>query len=431
MALLSNVLRSSLFRSTVVYGGMSALNRAIPFLLVPVFTRYLTPYDYGMVTMFGVSLSIATTISGLGVSSTLSLRYFQRDRIDLGVYVANCMYILAASLAVFALMLLAFPRFIERVTELPPAWNGLVIVTAGASFVSTALLHLWQSSKQPLRYSLFRTFQTLSNLVLSLWFVVGLGYGWQGRVHAQVIAALVFAAAAFVYLRKAGWLTWRLDRASMKDALALGVPLLPHALAGFIIDTTDRVFITNLVNVEQAGIYSVGKQIGMAMLMLTSSFNMAWVPWLFEKLNSGDRTVKKQIVLFTYGYDVAILLIALALGAIAPWLFGILVGQDFVSGADYVLWIALGYAFNGMYMMVTNYLVYAERTGLVSIATFTSAGVNLVASYYLIKSNGTVGAAQGAALAHFCSFVLTWLLAARVYPMPWLPGMGRERSGPS
>lgn len=420
MNLLARALGSSLLRATLVYGGMNALNRAVPFLLVPVFTRYLTPYDYGMVTMFGVALSIATTISGLGVVQTVSLRYFQTEKIDLGVYVANCMYILAASCALFGLVLLAFPAALERVTELPPEWNGLVILTATATFVSTALLHLLQSSKQPLRYSLFRTLQTLANVGLSLWLVVGLGWGWQGRVHAQIAVALVGAAAAVYFLRRAGWLTWKLDPHSIREALKLGVPLLPHALAGFLIEATDRVFITNLVNVEQAGIYSVGKQAGMVMLMLTSSFNMAWVPWLFEKLKTSDPGWKRKIVLATYAYDAGIVLLALALGGIAPWLFGLLVGRDFVSGSQFVLWIALGYAFNGMYMMVTNYLVYAERTGLVSIATFCSAGVNVVVSYWLIRVNGTVGAAQGAAIAHLCSFVLTWLLAARVYPMPWL-----------
>jgi O-antigen/teichoic acid export membrane protein len=420
MSLIANALSSSLLRATLVYGGMNALNRAVPFMLVPVFTRYLTPYDYGMVTMFGVALSIATTVSGLGVVETVSLRYFQRDTFDLGVYVANCMYVLAASCAVLALVLLAFPDALERVTDLPRGWNGLVIATAAATFISTTLLHLWQSSQQPLRYSLFRTLQTLVNVSLSVLLVVGLGHGWHGRMYAQVAVALVGALVALYYLRRAGWLTWRFDARSIRGALVLGVPLLPHLLAGFVIEVTDRLYITNLVNVEQAGIYAVGKQAGMVMLMLTSSFNMAWVPWLFEKLKTSDAGWKRKIVLATYAYDAGILALALALGGIAPWLFGVLVGEEFASGSQFVVWIALGYAFNGMYMMVTNYLVYAERTGLVSIATFCSAGVNVVATYWLIKLNGTVGAAQGAALSHLCSFVLTWLLAARVYPMPWL-----------
>jgi O-antigen/teichoic acid export membrane protein len=420
MDLISKALGSPLLRATLIYGGMNALNRAVPFLLVPVFTRYLTPYDYGMVTMFGVALSIAATLSGLGVVQTISLRYFQSEKIDLGVYVANCMIILAASCALFGLVLAVFPAALERITELPAVWNWLVVLTAAATFASTALLHLLQSSKQPLRYSLFRTLQTLGNVALSLWLVVGLGWGWQGRVHAQIAVALLGALVAVHMLRRAGWLTWKLDPYSMREALKLGVPLLPHALAGFVIEATDRVFITNLVNLEQAGIYSVGKQVGMVMLMLTSSFNMAWVPWLFERLKTGGPDWKRKIVLATYAYDAGIVALAFALGGIAPWLFGVLVGEDFVSGSQFVLWVALGYAFNGMYVMVTNYLVYAERTGLVSIATFCSAGVNIAASYWLIKVNGTVGAAQGAALAHLCSFVLTWLLAARVYPMPWL-----------
>jgi O-antigen/teichoic acid export membrane protein len=174
-----------------------------------------------------------------------------------------------------------------------------------------------------------------------------------------------------------------------------------------------------MVGIRDTGIYTVGSQIGMMMLFITASFNMAWVPWLFEKLKHGDIIWKQKIVVLTYLYSVAILLFATLLGYLAPWFFKVFIGKEFTSGSGYVVWIALGYAFNGMYMMVTNYLFYAEKTYLVSIATFVSAIVNVAASYVLIRMNGAVGAAQGAMLAHFSSFLLTWYFSARVYPMPW------------
>ena len=204
----------------------------------------------------------------------------------------------------------------------------------------------------------------------------------------------------------------------------MGAPLLPHALGGLVIEGMDRVMITRMVGVEHTGLYSVGLQVGMLVLFVTSSFNMAWVPWLFARLKVADDAEKRRIVGVTYAYGAAILGLAALLAVSAPVFFRLFVGRDFSGGAEYVRWIGLGYAFNGMYMMAVNYIFYVEKTYLVAVVTALSALVNAVATYALIRTNGAVGAAQGFMLAHLASFVLAWFFSARAYPMPWFQARG-------
>jgi O-antigen/teichoic acid export membrane protein len=162
--------------------------------------------------------------------------------------------------------------------------------------------------------------------------------------------------------------------------------------------------------------------------LIQDSFNKAWVPWLFAQLKKGNENNKKRIVKITYIYFGAIILLALLLSATAPWFLNFFVGEEFKEAGKYVFWIAIGYAFNGMYKLVGNYIFYAEKTKYLAWITFLTAILNIIFTYLLIKLNGPVGAAQATALAFFISFVLTWILSSKVYKMPWLSFTKNKRN---
>jgi Na+-driven multidrug efflux pump len=73
-----------------------------------------------------------------------------------------------------------------------------------------------------------------------------------------------------------------------------------------------------------------------------------------------------------------------------------------------------------MYLMVTNYVFYAGKTAQLAIVTLISGLFNVGVSYLLIRAHGVIGAAQAFAAAQALLFVLTWFVAQRARPMPWL-----------
>ena len=184
----------------------------------------------------------------------------------------------------------------------------------------------------------------------------------------------------------------------------------------------DRVLINKMIGIEATGIYTVGYQIGMVIHLLAISFNLAWSPFLFEKLKQSESnpSIKLKLVKLTYIYNVTILSLGLILGLIAPWFLKFFVGESFASASQYIIWVSVGYAFNGMYFMVANYIFYAKKTHVLALITFVSAIFNIFATYILIKYNGAIGAAQATCFTFFIFFILTWILSNRVYRMPWL-----------
>lgn len=389
--------------------------------MLPILTRFLTPLEYGIVAMFQVLVGIVGIFSGLATHGAISRQYYERETINISIYITNCFYIWIISSLFIGLVFYLFSEWISHLTDFPAEWLWAVLVVSAGQFIVSVVLILWQVQIKPIPYGTFQILLTLINVGLSLWFIVGFGMGWQGRVDGQVLAYLIFASLGLFILWKNGWLNkWTYESDYVKHALGFSLPLLPHSLGMWAIVMTDRILITNMVGVADTGVYVVGTQIGMIIGLLQHSFNQAWVPWLFSQLKKEDETIKLKIVKITYLYDILIFIAAILLAWISPWLLDFFVGNDFSGANDYVLWIALGYAFNGMYKMVTNYIFYAQKTAYLAAMTFLTAIVNIGLSYLLIRINGTVGAAQGTMLAFLLSFILTWIIANKTYKMPWL-----------
>ncbi|MFP4698144.1 MAG: flippase [Eubacteriales bacterium] len=413
------ILRSKLIRSAGVYTISNLLNKAIPFFLLPLLTRYLTPQDYGIVSMFGVLVSLITPLTGINLHSAIERMYFEKETLDIREYIANSLLLLIISTAIVSVIFYYFAQPIANLISLPTKLLWIAIVVSFAQFVSQIVLKLWQVQVKPFQYGIFKISETFLNAMLSIWLVVSVGMAWQGRIWAQFITVVIYFIIGMFMLFNNGWLKFKYNSDYVKHALGFGLPLIPHALTRVIMTMTDRIFITNMVGIETTGIYTVGYQIGMVINLLAQSFSVAYTPWLFEKLKTNLYNVKIKIVKLTYVYFVGILALALGFSLLAPRFMNIFLGKEFSESSTYVTWVALGYAFNGMYMMIGKYIFYAQKTKYLAGITMGAGVLNIVLNYVLISWYGAIGAAQATTIIYFLKFILVWMLSAKVYSMPW------------
>ena len=415
---MKSIINSSLLKTSGIYTIANIINSAIPFLLLPILTTCLSPGDYGIVSMFTVLLSVFMPIVSLNIFTSVTRKYYDKDK-RFNIYLSTAFVLLIISTFIVSMFVIVFSDSISKFTSFPEQSLYLIIVAAFGNSLVSITLSLWQVREKAFFYGLFQVLQTLMNLVLSIVFVVSLGMNWQGRVNAQVIAITIFAVVGLIIIIKREKPSLKYDKSYAKDIISYGVPLIPHTIGMVLINMTDRIFITNMVGIEATGVYTVGFQIGMIIMVLQDSFNKAWTPYLFKKLNEVNLRIKKNIVKITYLYFALIILSALVLSAITPIIVRVFIGDSFAESVHYVFWIALGFAFNGMYKMVSGVIFYNKKTHILSYITFITAMVNVVLNYILIKVNGTIGASQATFLAFFISFILTWIIANKVYPMPW------------
>jgi len=414
------ILHHKLFKNAWVYTVCGTIASAIPFFLLPVLTRYLTPSDYGIVATFQVLLPIMVVFVGLNMSGAVAVNFFKLDKQKLKVYIGNVALILFISFILTFSIIYSLRVSISYLIKFPENWLLIIVVAALFQSIFTLALTLWQVEQKPLPYGVFQILQAVLNVTLSIIFVVLFSWNWQGRLFGIIITSIAFGLIGIFVIYKRQYISFSFNKTYLRDALFFGIPLIPHALGGWIITGIDRFFINSMVSIAATGIYTVGYQVGIIINLLAVSFNQAWSPFLFEKLKQNHYPTKIKIVKFTYLYGVGIILLALVLSFVAPYFLEFFVGESFYSAYKYVFWIALAYAFCGMYFMVVNYIFYVKKTHILAWITFFTAGINIILNYFLIKANGPIGAAQATATAFFISFVLTWILSARVYKMPWL-----------
>lgn len=387
--------------------------------MLPILTRYLSPKDYGIVAMFQVLVYLIAPFTGLSIHGAVSVKYFDRENTDIPKYIGNCFLILFTSSILVGLVFLGLSGPISKLASFPVNWLWAVIVVSFGQFVSQMVLILWQVRIQPLFYGRYQIAQTITNIGLSMVLVINFGLTWKGSILGQAIAGVIFAIIGLMVLKKGKSIDFTYKKDYLTNALKFGIPLIPHALGGFLMTMTDRIFITNMVGINETGIYAVGYQVGLIIGLLENSFNQAWVPWLFSRLKENNENRKRQIVKLTYVYFASILVLALLLSFGAPHLLKYLVGPKFAGANKYIIWIAVGYAFNGMYKMVTNYIFYAEKTYVLAWLTLIFASLNVGFYYIFISKNGAIGAAQATTLAFVLKFIVTWMLSSRIFPMPW------------
>jgi len=417
--------RHKLVANFSVYMLTDVFNKSIPFLLLPVMTRYLSPAEYGIVATYLAYLGILSVFTGVSVHGAVHVNYFQLGKDRLQEYVANCILILVIStLIVFAAVFITIKANLYNFA-ISPTWIYLGVLTAFCRFLTLLNLVLWQAEQNAKQYGSYRIAQTFTDAGLSLLLVVALYLGYAGRLSALIAAEILFGISSLVFIWKRGYIKFELRRTHIKDALSFGIPLIPHTLSNWLKNGLDRFFLMSLVGLQVTGEYAVGYRIGMIVGMFGTAFRTAWNPYLFKSLENATREKKVRLVKITYLYFLMLLLLAMAVIIGSKLLFQYFIGAAYLGATKYIFWIVLAYTFNGM-QAVAAYIFYAKKTYLLAIVSFLSALLHALLSYSLIKTNGAIGAAWASTISFLITFICLWIVSAKVYPMPWLFWLKRE-----
>jgi len=413
--------RHKLVGNAAVYLGANVLNAAIPFLLLPVLTRVLSPADYGTLAMFSIAVSILGAFTGLSVHGAIGVRYFTLERAALADYVGACVTILALSTLTLVALVAALGAPLAAVSGVPADWLLVAVVLSGLQVLGNIRLSLWQVAGQARRFGSFQVGQSLLNAGLSLLFILALGMGWQGRVSGQAFALGTFGALAVWLLRVDGLVRLgRAARAHAGDALRFGVPLIPHVLGALMLATSGQFFVTNMIGLNETGIYVVAAQVGAVVGLIADAFVKSYSPWLYERLKDETPAGKQLIVGATYAIMLGFLLLSAAACAVVYWLFPYVVGERFMAARGLSFFFIFGNGFTGMYLAVAGFFFFTSKTKYVSVVSLSAGLLALAAMWLGARAWGLQGIAAAFLFSQVAMLALAWAGANLVYPMPWL-----------
>ncbi|WP_276504474.1 lipopolysaccharide biosynthesis protein [Terrimonas pollutisoli] len=405
-----------------VYTLVGFLNAGIGFLILPVLTHYLSPADYGVISLMNTYVQILMPVVGLSTASFISVEYFNKklEAHQFKEIFSSVRAIPLLLLLPFLLLFIAGYKFLPSLMELPILAYWLLLPLTLFVLYTDNFKSFLVISKRMTLFTVTTLGKILIEIPLTLLLLIYVHLQWDGRIYAWLFTVVIFSLLSVYYYRKWNLLEFIVKREYVKQAIVFGAPLILHQIGKFVINQSDRLFLTKMISVEEMGIYSVGYQVGMVILILVTAFSNFFSPFLYERLNRNTEQDKIEIVRVSYLFIIGMFLTLTILTILTPGFFAYFISEKFSKASIYVFWIGLSYCFWGIYIVFTGYIFYLKKSKVLGRLAILNVAVNLSSNYFFIKWFGTVGAAYATCLSFALVCIIIVVIAQKLYPMPWL-----------
>lgn len=405
-----------MFKHMNIYLLSSIVQNILPFIALPLITYYITPSQYSNIAMFTLLVSFFSAFIGINAHGAISRKFVDKDEIDISIYIGNVIFVLLGSIIVLIPFLFLYSFKIEEYTLLGYFWIVIAFMVAIFQFISLILLTILQMQNKSIYYGIFNIIKSTTNILLILLMVVYYKYNWEGYLYANLAVAFLFSTISFIFILKNGYLKFKINLDYILHILKFGIPLIPHVLGAIAISMTDRLLLINMEGAESTGLYQLAWQVVLPISLIIEAFKNSYIPWLFEqlKLNNNKKIIRITYIIFIFTFILGGIFISISIVIIDVFFSDI-----YKNAIILVPYLVIALVFQGLYYTVGLIISFQEKTSILAVLTLLTGVSNLIFSYYLIKTNGMLGAAQGTLIAYFITFIFTWLLAYVVRPMPW------------
>lgn len=410
--------KNKLVRSTGIYTIAKVINSSIPFFLLPIMTAYLTPSDYGVISMITTVVAFTTPFVTLSLDSAVVRRYYYKGG-RISEYIGTCFIIVSVLCLVVTLLMILFSTRLSSLIQVPNYVLWVIPVYCVFLFFKSIVLYNWQVKGEAIKFGVFSILSTLIEVSIAITLICKFGFNWQGRAISLLSTGIILALFSVLYLSRKGMIELKYNKEYANHATKYGLGLIPHALGASIMVLSNRFFITNMVSIDETGLYGVASSLSGILSFVTLSFNNAYVPWLFERLSKKDEKQNIQIVKVTYVYLFFIVVLGFLSYLFIILIFPFFVNSSFGQATKYIPWLIAGHVFQGGYFMMTNYILYSEKTYYNGAVTIFSGLLSLLLNFIFIKQYGAVGAAIAFMCTYIVYFIITWIVANKVCKMPW------------
>ncbi len=407
-----------LARHSAVYGAGGIVSRLLAVFLLPLYTAYLEPSDFGAVGVLLALSAVLVTILRGGISSAFFRFYFDSPEPARRLLVLRTSFwftMASATAGLAAGALLAEP--IGDLIGVDDPW-----------LVRAAFVGIWAQMNYEQLTALFRVEErstayviaTLTNLVITVaatvLLVVGLEQGAIGVIVGNWIGTLAVYLVLLGYRREQ--LGLQFDRPLLREMQHFGWPLVPAALALIAVNFSDRFFLSHMVGLDEVGVYEIGVRVASAMVLLLTAFRLAWPAFAYS-IEDDDEAKATYAYVLTYLVYIASWL-ALGLAVLSPWVVRLLTSDPaFYEGSRVVPLLAFGTASYAAYIVMAIGVGRARRTQFNWVIAGAAAVVNVALNLALIPTYEMMGAAVATVAAYVVLFAGMTFWAQRVFPVPY------------
>ena len=368
-----------------LFAGFSFINQGFGFLLLLVLASYITPTEYGYLSLFSTIVMLLGYFMAMSTQGYLSIAYFKGD-----VHQVKETYsVVFIALLVSSVLLILFTiagSFMSKVLSLPLSVLYIGVCISFLTIFSNLYLDYLRMQMKVVPYGIFCCGNAILNFIISILFVKNLLLGWVGRVWAQVFCFLLFGGYALIFF---GWKRGLVKPSlqHVKKMLLWGIPLIPHLSTNFIRQGCDRYIINSSHTIEDVGYFSFALTLSTIISMIGFGFNQSNSVDVYKIL--GDKNLINQqkyekLQHQRHMYIELYCIISIVVFVCCYFIMPIIMPQ-YADSMKYFPILAVYGFLSCIYLVYTNYLFFYNKTRNIMYITFGSAVLHLCLSLILTR----------------------------------------------
>lgn len=404
--------------NSIIYTIGGLVTKCFAFFLLPLYTTYLSPADYGLTSIVSTFLCISSFLVSFSTYSSV-LRFYVEYKDDEKLlkefYGTIFLFIFCSGIIIGGILFIFQRQLVDYVFAgvdfFPIVFVSLIsmIFNCTHTFFETIL----RSQQQAAKATCLSVLYFVINAILTIVLVVYYGLGAYGVVLAMLIAGLVYTLYMVLEMIRSKTIGLCFHFDLLRDALKYSIPIIPHNISPHIALMVQKVLISNNCSLSVLGIYSVAAQFGSLADTVQIYVNQAYGPWLFEKL-SLKAVDKKEIgnVTSLLAKIIGGLFLMIALYA-QDYIF-LFINDKYVSAWRYIPFIICVFSIKTIYYFYVNILFYHKNAArILFIATLTSSLFSIVLAFVLIPNMGAIGAVVADCVSMIVQIALIITISSR------------------
>jgi O-antigen/teichoic acid export membrane protein len=405
-----------LLKHSAVYFVGNALNRLGIFLLLPVYTHYLAPEEYGILELVFVTVALLRLFLGMRLGHATLRFYFEyKEENDRNKLISTSLISVTAWCLLLTLTLIGLS---SQISEFIYGTNDYsLILTLGFLVMFFEVINeipfaYFRAKEYSLLFVISSLSQLLLRVAINVYVVIFMHKGVAGILTGNLISAsLLWIFLCFFVFKSTGI---SFDFAKLKDLFKYSYPLIIASVPGLVSRNFDRVMLGWHASLEMVGIYALAVRFGMALrAFVLEPFQMNYGPFRFSIMNQ-DNAKEVYSRVFVY-FLFLVVFIGLFMALLCREVIEIMSSEAFISAYKVVPLILLAVLANGVNYIFQTGLLIKKRTDYMPYITIITAVMNVLTLFMLVPQMGIYGAALARAVTSFIEIALTLHLSQKCY----------------
>jgi O-antigen/teichoic acid export membrane protein len=403
-----------LAKDSAIYGLSQAGAAFVGLVLLPILTRAFSPAEYGVIGLISPGITLLTLVTGLQIVSGAARYYYETKDESRRTLLSTGLFLSLPFPLLICLGALPWVGQISQLLFASPVYGkalSFALFSVILRVVFGYLLLILRFERSTVKYSILAVGNLTLMTLLSIYFVVSLHKGVEGVFLGFFLADLLFTIVAFLLLRKR--FTLALSVPFTKDILSYSIPIVLLPTASWFRTYIYRFLLLPMVGLTGVGIFSSGANVSMVILLLTSSFRLAWGPFAMSVMHEENHRLIYSKVL-TY-FTVAIVAVAFLLTLFSREIIHLLLPPSYWEAYRIVGLLAAALVLNGIFVMVGIGTIIVKRPYLDNIAFLIGIASGVGCLVVLTPHIGIMGAAIATLLGSAIALAIEFYLAQRNY----------------